>query len=548
MSIKIIIIGGGIAGLSAAHILSSYSQFKVDIYESEQDVGGQASSNYGKYCYTEYSWRIFGACYHNINRIIKQIDADNNFHTINKPCIINNDNVMNGQLSVYNLGKILLKNNLNINMINKLIDMFTICRDRAINDYDDINAYEHFNKNPIVQSIMGPFLGLDANKISLSSYYKNVLSVSDERKFEFTPNNTRITKYPTQESLFVPWVKYLKSKGVNIHTNSKVKNINIINNIINNILIENNGKIYEVKGDEYVFSCQLESINNIIYSESYFFNKTIKNNLKKLEKGLQLYYTINFYFSVIINTECNEFVLVDTPWKLIIQRKHLWGDKYLNKCNINNTKILEVFNIGFLDYNKGIVYGKILNECSRQEAINEGLYQFKNSEYIKKLFKTNKTTFEKSFLGYEDWHQFIDIDKKLTSKNLKFSTNTGLKKLMPNSRENDLPNNMYLSGYYVNSTMGGVSMESSCETGLNAGLNVINKYLLPVKEYPIKHNKEYIYSFTYGLILIDKILWNNNIKSINTFIPSSILILIYFLFIIFILVNIYKFIINKKKL
>lgn len=294
MSIKIIIIGGGIAGLSAAHILSSYSQFKVDIYESEQDVGGQASSNYGKYCYTEYSWRIFGACYHNINRIIKQIDAYNNFYTINKPCIINNDNVMNGQLSVFNLAKILLKNNFNINMI------------------------------------------------------------------------------------------------------------------------------------------------------------------------------------------------------------------------------------------------------------NEGLYQFKNSEYIKKLFKTNKTTFEKSFLGYEDWHQFIDIDNKLTSKNLKFSTNTGLKKLMPESRENDLPNNMYLSGYYVNSTMGGVSMESSCETGLNAGLNVINKYLLPVKEYPIKHNKEYIYSFTYGLILIDKILWNNNIKSINTFIPSSILILIYFLFLIFISVNIYKFIKNKK--
>ncbi len=60
MTKKIIIIGGGIAGLAAAHFLCKYPDFEISIYESEVEVGGQARSRLGKYCYIEYCWRIFG--------------------------------------------------------------------------------------------------------------------------------------------------------------------------------------------------------------------------------------------------------------------------------------------------------------------------------------------------------------------------------------------------------------------------------------------------------------------------------------------------------
>ncbi len=77
--------------------------------------------------------------------------------------------------------------NKNYSTLNKLADITTICRERAINEYDNVNANKYFNNNDIIKTVLGPFLGLEANKLSLSGYYKNLLSISDKRNFSFTP-------------------------------------------------------------------------------------------------------------------------------------------------------------------------------------------------------------------------------------------------------------------------------------------------------------------------------------------------------------------------
>ena len=545
---RIIIIGGGIAGLSAAHFLCDYPEFEVILFESQSDVGGQARSMFGKYCYVEYSWRIFGTVYHNINKIIDTIGANDNFAFLENPCIVNSSSVYYGGLSYKNLAKIIIKN-ANYSLLNKIADIATISKERAINEYDHVNAYKYFNKDPIIQSIMGPFLGMDANKLSLSGYYKNVISTCDTTQYKFTPINTRISKHPTQESLFVPWIQYLKSKGVKIHTNTQITDMHIMNNNIQSITIQKN-KI--VVADEYIFTCSLKSINKIISSHAYFAAKPIRYALTQLEKGLQLYYTINLYFSIklenILDLTCDEFVLTDTPWKLIVQRKHLWNSDYLNKCHKNNATIKDVFNIGFLDYNKGVIYNKILSDCSKEEAIQEGVYQFKNSKFIRNIFNHYKTTFDETFMGYEDWFEFRNDEKKqLISTNPKFSTNVGLLQYMPNTAQpNDLPNNMFIGGYYVQSTMGGVSMEASCETGLCAGLAVVQKHNTQIMNYPIYHQNEYVTPLTNGLCYIDKLLYQHNLPKISEFIPPIILILLYFTSIAILLIILIKMVYNVK--
>ena len=93
---KIIIIGGGIAGLAAAHFLCKYPEFEISIYESEAEVGGQARSRLGKHCYIEYCWRIFGSTYHNINKIINEIGADENFTFMTNTCTVTRDSIERG--------------------------------------------------------------------------------------------------------------------------------------------------------------------------------------------------------------------------------------------------------------------------------------------------------------------------------------------------------------------------------------------------------------------------------------------------------------------
>ena len=76
---KILIIGGGIGGLSCATALAETGKFDISIYESDI-LGGQASTQKSKLCNTEISWRVFGCSYKNLFKIINDISAMKNFY------------------------------------------------------------------------------------------------------------------------------------------------------------------------------------------------------------------------------------------------------------------------------------------------------------------------------------------------------------------------------------------------------------------------------------------------------------------------------------
>ena len=71
----VIIIGGGIAGLTAAHELVEQN-YKVTLIERNSIVGGLARTfqdSSKKICPYEYSWRAYGEWYQNVYDIMKRI-------------------------------------------------------------------------------------------------------------------------------------------------------------------------------------------------------------------------------------------------------------------------------------------------------------------------------------------------------------------------------------------------------------------------------------------------------------------------------------------
>lgn len=530
---KVIIIGAGIAGLSAATLLKLNNQnCEIEIYEKENFIGGQAASALYNQCYTEYSWRIFGKTYHNIHYIINLLNIHNNFESLTNTCFIEGENSPSANFSHFNQISNIFRNEKNkINLI-KYFALLLQSKDRLLNEYQDTNALEYFNNNEVIKSIMGPFLGMEANKVSISGVFKNLFSVVDTTVYPFTPKDTLLSVKPTNQALFDPWVKYLTNNGVKFYLNSELQNINknLNSNSISSIIINNK----HIHADEYIFACSLKPLNKIIQSNNNSLNliKTL-DNLKYLENGLQLYFTINIYFSELFdNTSlCKEMVIIDMPWQPIIQKKRGWSSEIKSHCN---SLIKDIWNVGFLDNNKGLYHKKILSECTLKEAIEEGLYQIKNSKYIKKLEKNINKTFDEIFISTEHWNQFINdpLTGKLISTNPKFSINTGIMKYIPKSSQpNDIPINMYLAGYYVNNTMGGVSMEASCETGLNAADKILNKYAIKNNtQLPIKHNVKYLSWFTMPFNIVDSFLYKFCISFLQLliFIISIIIIVVVF--------------------
>jgi uncharacterized protein with NAD-binding domain and iron-sulfur cluster len=528
--VKIVIVGGGLAGLSCATLLSDIRDNEICIYEKADKIGGQASSEYNNNCNIEHSWRIFGDTYHNLWFIINKIlHMGDNFTSMKNVGLVYNNTVSDGNLTKWAIIPQILKTSKSENYY-KYFDFLFLSRERVVNSYDHVNAYNYFDQNDIIKALIGPITGLEAVKLSISSVFNYIYQAIDQTKYTFSPEYTQVTKMPTSDAIFDPWEKYLCSKNVTIYKKHALQDVHIVNNKIQYILVKGE-KIY---ADEFIFACSLKPLNKILEKKKKC--KTF-SNMKKMEQNLQLYFSINLYFKKTIDMSVDHFILVDEAWQMVIQRKKEWPQKLIQSCKFEKKQVKEIWNVGFLDYVKG-KNNKILRECSLEEAVEEGLAQVKNNSYIMNVMKKNNVAFDEVFLGYDIWHDYVNntttfpleahAGVKLADFNPKFSPNAGTLKYIPETQPCDIPDNMHLAGYYVKSTYGGASMEASCETGLTAGRKVLQKYgMQNGNKLPIKHtNKALVSSVIQGPFLyLDEMLFRHDLPPITAYINSFYLFL-----------------------
>jgi uncharacterized protein with NAD-binding domain and iron-sulfur cluster len=527
---KVIIVGGGYAGLSAAHMLVSTNQeIEVHLYESDNKIGGQAGTMLGEHCYVEYSWRVFFGSYFNLWSIMKDIGVMNNFETTRNVCTYEKDTNENTQLnSPFKLFKHLVIQSPSIFL--KICDLMCECKERLITEHDEIEAATYFNNNTFMRTLIGPYLGLEVTKTSLSALL-NFL-------FNMIPTTTWVSNLPTYEAVFKPWLAYLKQKNVHFHLSTPIEEINYSDEKIN-YLVANQEQVF---ADNYIIACSLKPLNKLLRPSCQTFK-----NMRSMENFLQLYFSITVTFNELLKKdECDMFVLNKTPWLLFVDKKSQWNKtKVLKNCS---PYVKQVWNIAVIDNAEGSLYSKILSDCTKEEATDEVLFQLKNSPYMKQLL--GKTNLSDVIINVDIWKGFYNDSKSgnLRAMNPKFSPNLKSNTLIPRTQPADIPKNMFLAGYYVKSTMGGASMESSTETGLTAAQELLKQNNITSSVNVIPHNKKLLaYTFLLlPIICLDYVLYLLHIPSLNRIIPGIFLIIINFIFIIFVLYYLIKRLIFNK--
>lgn len=528
---KILIIGGGIGGLSCATSLAETGQFDISIYESDI-LGGQASSKKSKLCNTEISWRVFGNYYTNLNSIIKDIKSKKNFYNIDGSFFCINDNSMSTWNGSYDTIISIFKNN-TYSQIYKIFKLCFLTRERAINEYHKITAKDYFNSD-FMDIIIGPYLGLEPSKVTLSAYYKQIFAIHDNN----IKDTGGITKYPTNDSLFKPWKQYLLKKKVKIYENHKMSNIKTNSNgSINSITI--NGEQYNA--DEIIFACSLKPLVNIFNNNNHLKNTIVNNKLNILKTGQQFYISVNFYWTkpIITSEKCHIYTFKG-GWMPIILKRFINTDYVETKCNKN---IKEVWNIGVADYLIGNYIKKYTSECSFEEIVEEIKMNLINSPHFNKL-GINQDTWDDIFYTYEFDDRYY---KKLPSTE-KYSINKGIEENLLNNNEPELGNNVYFSAYYVKNTTGGASMETSCEIGLTTADLILKKYNIDNPRKPFYKTNNYLYLILLPFVLLDCILYKLKLPPITDLINPMILLIIYFVILCVLLWRIFIFIIKNKKL
>jgi uncharacterized protein with NAD-binding domain and iron-sulfur cluster len=427
---KVVILGGGVAGMSAAHELAERG-FDVAVYEARDIPGGKARSipvsesgkNGKKELPGEHGFRFFPGFYQHITDTMKRIPYKNNCRGVF-------DNLVDAtRISIPRFDKkgltlpakapttctdVKILVNAFLQLISdqagleegeleffaqKLWQLITSCKERRIGEYEKVDWWtfvEADKFSPEYKSLLAKGLteSLVASKAKLAST-KTVGDIFLQLLLDLinpTISTDRLLNGPTNEVWIAPWLAHLQTFGVDYHFNSLISSINYANGQIQSATIRDlkTNQQYEVEGDYYIAALPVEVMANlIIKSKLDRYDPTFKN-IRALAKNVAWMNGIQFYLKEDVPIAYGHVLLVDTPWALTaISQKQFWRNVDLSEYGDGQVK--GILSVDISDWGPfgdlpeenqeslGIKIKKYAKDCTDEQIKEEVWEQLKKS-------------------------------------------------------------------------------------------------------------------------------------------------------------------------
>jgi uncharacterized protein with NAD-binding domain and iron-sulfur cluster len=463
---KICIIGGGISGLTVSHELSKFpDKYDITIYERKNAIGGLArSSRDSQGCTDQYCWRIFFTFYTNLLKVMSEIPLIENpsKNTLSNLARCSHLNIQEiGNTSLYD-DVIAYKN---------ILWGFT-SSDERLDQLDNLSWWDALgttSESNLFRTV-APWLGGSRYDYS----YKSAIKVGFEMDIlpgYFHPNSSNyVTTKPTSEALFAPWYVHLTNQSVKINLNTSLQSVEVSNNKVISITLDNGERVI---ADYYVFNLPVEVMSLLIkktptFLEYEYFRKIIE--LEKIALHMQLSFQYYFDRSISlgkgsIGTETNTFLLVDSPWDIIVlQYDKIYKDTKLCE-ELPNVK--GAWSIAVCTFTSpGILYNKPADKCTFDEIKAEIWAQMYTSKALQKIIMKNngyKLEADMIIKISDLWPTYRYNNGRIETAEPKFVNNAGTGKLRPSFKTPI--ENMFISTAYTKEGLAIFSMESACIVG-----------------------------------------------------------------------------------
>ncbi|WP_203362953.1 FAD-dependent oxidoreductase [Bacillus sp. REN10] len=490
---KVIILGGGVAGLSAAHELIERG-LDVTIYEAKSIPGGKARSVSVPHSATngnmelpgEHGFRFFPGFYQHIIHTMKRIPVDKKKtvydHLVNakemglarfdQPLV---PFVLGFPKSFIHLRtnmKSLLKTNWELSgqeldfLVARVWQVITSCPERRNKEYESISWWEYVEADrqseafqKMVQGMTRSLVAAKAREASL----KTIGNVFSQMLLDFilpAPPNDRLLDGPTNDRWIDPWVTYLRKKGVRFVANAECVTIEYEQQKVSHVIVQHLGRQLTVKGDYFLFALPIETMEKLVSPTMIELDPSLKG-MKQLAESVGWMNGVQFYLkqdTPIIN---GHILCIDSPWALtLISQKQFWPATNLGKYG--DGKVKGILSVCVSEWHRpGILYGKTAAQCTEEEVKQEVWAQLKRS------LNTGKTILQDG-----DLHSsFIDPDMVVkpphtVNHSPLLVNNVNTWKLRPDATTR-IPN-LFLASDYVRTSTDLASMEAANEAARRA--------------------------------------------------------------------------------
>ncbi len=424
---KVVILGGGVAGMSAAHELIERG-YDVEVFEKHLvysggkarsvDVLGTNSDGQDNYLPGEHGFRFFPGFYKHVTDTMKRIPYKNSKGKSNKNGCL--DNLVPTSLIMiarYDKEPIVttasfpktlkqwkvvihdifggvdtgLTKEEEVFFAEKVWQLMTTCTERRFNEYEKLGwwdfleadrfstTYQHLLVEGLTRTLVAAQARTASTKTGGDIFLQLIFNMLDP-----STNTDRVLNGPTNERWLYPWLDYLREKGVKFNLNHKVLDLKIKDKKIVSATIRNNHfRHITVEADYFVLAVPIEKAADLISDEILKVDNSL-SSLKTLAKSVSWMNGIQFYLNKDVKVNPGHVIYCDTEWAVTsISQVQFWDDYDLE--NRYNGKVRGVLSVDISDwlYTKYPTSeddsGVLAHDCKPEEVKNIVWEQMKKS-------------------------------------------------------------------------------------------------------------------------------------------------------------------------
>jgi uncharacterized protein with NAD-binding domain and iron-sulfur cluster len=411
MPVRVAILGGGVAGMSAAHELIERG-YQVAVYEKQPVIpGGKArslpvpASGVGgrKDLPAEHGFRFFPGFYRHLPDTMSRIPykatkrvSDNLVPAPDSLLArIGTDEIHFPTHFPQNLNDLYLAFRFFfrfgktfgipvpeiIFFIGKLLVLMTSCEERRFAEYESLSWWDFIEAD----NHSANYRQYLADKMSRSLVAVQPRDLSTRTGgyillqffYDFSIPGTaldRVLNGPTNDVWIDPWLEYLRSKGVEYHKDATVEAIQCTGTHIKGVTVREQGAQQAVDADFYITAMPVEVITPLI-------TDAMKNADPQLARLAALQYRsmngILFYLKRDIPIVAGHTNYTDAPWALTsISQPQFWPG--VNLAGYGDGTTAGILSVIISDWNTpGLLIQKPACKCTQDEIIQEVWYQLK---------------------------------------------------------------------------------------------------------------------------------------------------------------------------
>ena len=410
----VIVIGGGVAGMSAAHELVERG-YAVRVFERQALPGGKARSVEVAGTGTdgrpnlpgEHGFRFFPRMYRHIIDTMEHIPVEggttaaaNLVQASREEIAVNRTTsiVMNAWFprSIADI-RTMLAERVSIESLGltpedqtvfaeRVWQLMTTCRERALQEYERLpwttylgadqrsEAFRRFLVGGLTRSLIAATPKEASTEVGGSVLIELFFALLRPGTSE-----DRLLNGPTNDAWLTPWLTWLRGRGVDYHLDAEVVAIDFRDRAIAGITVREGGVESVVTGDYYVAAVPVERMAPLV-TDAMIKVDPVLEGIRTLAGDVRWMTGIQFYLTERVSIVNGHVTYIETLWALTsISQAQFWGGYDLTKYGDGTVRDILSVDISDWDTPGRFTTTKCAEQCTPDEIAAEVWAQLKDA-------------------------------------------------------------------------------------------------------------------------------------------------------------------------